>query len=289
MHTALSLIIVGIGVSLALTLAVSPAGDTTQPKIPSGKTVRVAVCQTLCIDSDREGNLRRITYAVEEAARKKAQIACFPETAVLGWVNPEAHKLADSIPGPTTERLVKLAREHKLMIAIGLCEKNGENLHDSAVLIGSDGQILLKHRKINTLDELLSPPYTRGKPEEIQAVDTPLGRIGMLICADTFVDDYVERAAALSPELLIVPYGWAAHVDHWPAHGKRLSDLVSSVAARTKCPVVGTDLVGAISSGPWKGLTYGGISVVADAGGKVLGILRDRDVDIQVFTLKIGQ
>jgi predicted amidohydrolase len=264
--------------------------DANEGQQPRGRrTVRVAVCQTLCIDSDREGNMRRIAYAIEESARQGAQLACFPETAVLGWVNPEAHRLADPIPGATTDRIAALAREHNLMIAIGLCEKDGERLYDSAVLIGTDGRILIKHRKMNTLPELFTPPYARGTPEQMQAVETPLGRIGMLICADTFEEALVRQAAAQSPELLIVPYGWAAKTNEWPGHGQRLIDLVSSVAKRAGCPVVGTDLVGVISAGPWKGKTYGGQSVVADAGGEILGVLRDRDVDLRVFTLSVGR
>lgn len=286
MHATLGWVLIAGALLVGLRLNVAPASPRS-PKPPAARTVRVAVCQILCIDSDREGNLQRITYAIEDAARKKAQIACFPETAVLGWVNPASHQMADPIPGPTTERLAELARKHNLMIAIGLCEKDGENLYDSAVLIGADGRILAKHRKINTLIHLLAPPYARGMPEQIAAVDTPLGRIGMLVCADTFVNDLVERAAKQAPDLLIVPYGWAAAADQWPEHGQRLVDLVSSVAKQTKCPVVGTDLVGAISAGPWQGKTYGGQSVVADGRGKVLGVLRDRDTEVRVFTLNI--
>lgn len=265
---------------------VSAAGPG-RPGVPRGRTVRVAVCQILCIDSDRAGNLCRIGHAVEDAARQGAQLACFPETADLGWVNPESHRLADPIPGLTSDRLAALAHRRGLMIAIGLCEKDGEALYDSAVLIGSDGRVLLKHRKINTLVGLLTPPYARGAPEEIRAVDTPLGRIGMLICADTFEDDLVARAAAQAPDLLIVPYGWAAPREEWPGHGRRLARLVASVAGRVGCPVVGTDPVGVISAGPWRGRTYGGQSVVADAAGRVLGVLRDRDVELRVFDLTL--
>jgi predicted amidohydrolase len=289
MYTALGWIMVGIGISIGLTLGNQLAGNAARQPPPEGRTVRVAVCQTFCIDSDREGNLCRISYAVEEAAKQGAQLACFPETAVLGWINPESHELADPIPGPTVDRLAALARKHKLMMAVGLCEKDGPDLYDSAVLIGTDGRILLKHRKINTLIQLLTPPYARGTPDQIRAVDTPLGRIGVLVCADTFEDDLVSRAAAQSPELLIVPYGWAAPKEEWPAHGRRLANLVSSVAKRTGCPVVGTDLVGVISAGPWQGRTYGGQSVVADARGQILGVLRDRDVDLRVFDLPVGR
>jgi predicted amidohydrolase len=254
----------------------------------NGNVVRVAVCQTFCIDSDLEGNLRRIEYALEEAARQRAQVACFPETAVLGWVNPEAHRLAEPIPGAISRRISELARKHKLMICIGLSEKDGDQLYDSAILLGADGRILDKHRKINTLVELLDPPYARGMIDEIHAVETPIGRVGMLICADTFKEELVQRAGEQKPDLLLVPYGWAADMDAWPQHGKSLTAWVTATAKRAGCPVVGTDLVGVISAGPWQGKTYGGQSVVADAAGNVLGTLRDRDAEVCVFDLPLG-
>lgn len=255
----------------------------------SKKMVRIAVCQTFCIDSDREGNFRRIEYALESAEKQGAQLACFPETAVLGWVNGEAHELADPIPGPTSERIAELARKHKLMICIGLAEKAGDELYDSVILVGTDGKIFAKHRKINTLAELLDPPYARGTADEIRVVKTPIGRVGMLICADTFKDELVQAAGEQSPDLLLVPYGWAADKSEWPEHAKQLAAWVSATAKRAGCPVVGTDLVGRITSGPWTGKTYGGQSVVADREGKVLTILRDRDAEVRVIDLKIGR
>ena len=255
----------------------------------SKKMVRIAVCQTFCIDSDREGNFRRIEYALESAEKQGAQLACFPETAVLGWVNGEAHELADPIPGPTSERIAELARKHKLMICIGLAEKAGDELYDSVILVGTDGKIFAKHRKINTLAELLDPPYARGTADEIRVVKTPIGRVGMLICADTFKDELVQAAGEQSPDLLLVPYGWAADKSEWPQHAERLAAVVSATAKRAGCPVVGTDLVGRTTSGPWTGKTYGGQSVVADREGKVLTILRDRDAEVRVIDLKIGR
>lgn len=264
------------------------AGRPVATPKPAGRALRVAVCQTFCIDSDRAGNLRRIEYALKDAAKQGAELACFPETAVLGWVNPEAHKLADPIPGPTSNRIAELARKHKLMISIGLCEKEGEKLYDSVILVGPNGKILAKQRKINTLSELMQRPYASGRREQIKVVDTPLGRVGLLICADTFKQELVETLARQSPEIVLIPFGWAADNAAWPEHGKSLSKWVSHVAKRAGCPVVGTDLVGSISAGPWKGKTYGGQSVVADGDGKVLGTLRDRDAEVRVFDLLIG-
>jgi predicted amidohydrolase len=268
-----------------LLLASPVNGETTSR--PSHE-VRVAVCQILCIDGDREGNFRRISYALEEAVKAKADIACFPESAVLGWENPDAHKLATPIPGEDSARICELARRFSVMISIGLDEKAGSQLYDSAILVDRDGKILLKHRKINVLAELMDPPYATGMPEDIAAVDTRVGRIGMMICADTFTEKHLKRMTALKPDLVLVPYGWAAKNEEWPGHAKNLEKLVCKLARTWACPVVGTDLVGVISQGPWRGRTYGGASVVAAAKGQTLAVLKDRDVEVRTLTVTLA-
>jgi N-carbamoylputrescine amidase len=247
--------------------------------------LRVAVCQTLVIDGDREGNFRRIEYALETAHAQHAQIATFPESAILGWENPDAHTMATPIPGADSDRLAALARQYSLMIAIGLDEKDGDRLYDSAILMDKTGKLLWKHRKLNVLPELMEPPYSTGTRDDIGVVETEFGRIGVIICADTFVDEYAQKVASLKPDLMLVPYGWAAKFEEWPAHEKDLEHLVSSRAKLWQCPTIGTDLVGEMTHGPWKGRTYGGASVVADATGNVLEVLRDRDTEVRVVEL----
>ena len=263
-----------------LTLAVSAQ--------PHPKSVRLAICQILVIDSDREGNFRRIEYALDQAEAQHAQIAVFPESSILGWENPEAHRLAAPIPGIDSDRIAALARKHGLMIAIGLDEKDSDHLYDSAILVDKAGKLLWKHRKINVLPELMTPPYSQGKPEDIGVVDTEYGRIAVLICADTFTDAYVERLKSLKPALMLVPYGWAATNDQWPGHSKELESLVERRAAQVQCPMAGVDLVGEMTHGPWTGWTYGGSSFVADGTGRILLTARDRDTDIRVIELPIG-
>jgi predicted amidohydrolase len=250
-------------------------------------TVRVAVCQILAIDGDREGNFRRIEYALESAQSAGASIAAFPESVILGWQNPDAHRLAAPIPGPDSDRIAALAAKYGLMISIGLDEKDGDRLYDSAILVDDTGKLLWKHRKLNVLAELMDPPYAEGVPDGIGVVDTQHGRIGTMICADTFVDAHADRIARLKPDLMLVPYGWAAKVEEWPEHSKLLERLVTRRAAAWQCPVVGTDLVGVVMHGPWTGQTYGGASVVADASGNVLATLRDRDVDLRVVDIPL--
>jgi hypothetical protein len=69
-----------------------------------------------------------------------------------------------------------------------------------------------------TLTCRMDPPYSEGDAEGINVVDTEFGRIGVVICADTFSDEYANHIASLKPDLMLVPYGWAETVDKWPAH-----------------------------------------------------------------------
>jgi len=93
-----------------------------------------------------------------------------------------------------------------------------ETRHDSANLIDKSGKLLWKHRKINVLPFLMTPPYSQGGPEDIGVVETEFGRIAVLICADTFTDAFVERLRVFKPDLMLAPYGWAATNDKWPEH-----------------------------------------------------------------------
>jgi predicted amidohydrolase len=253
------------------------------------RAVRVAVCQVLGIDGDRDGNFRRIEHALEAARAGGAAMAAFPESILLGWQNPDAHRLASPIPGPDTDRIAALARRGDMAIAIGLDEKDGDELYDSAVLVAADGRLLWKHRKLNVLPELMEPPYAQGVAEAIGAVDTPVGRVGMLVCADTFEDAYVARVAAARPDLVVVPYGWAADPDAWPSHARVLEELVVRRAREWRAPVVAVNLVGAMTRGPWSGRTFGGASLVADASGEVIARLRDRDVEVRVVDVPLAR
>jgi len=249
------------------------------------QTVRIAIGQIVCLDGDRRGNLARIDNALREAKRQEADLVCLPEMALLGWVNPDAHQRAHPIPGEDSQALCKLARDHQFHLCVGLAEKESDHLYDAALLIDSTGQILLKHRKINLLAELMTPPYTPG--QTVRVAETKLGRIGVLICADTHEAEILARMAELEPKLVLVPYGYAAQEEAWPGHGKALEEVVTTTAKTIGAPVIGTNLIGQITHGPWQGMTYGGHSVAADRTGKILATGQDLDRDVRLITLSL--
>ncbi len=260
------------------------------PPTPSPAPLRVAACQIL-VDGEREAAFERIDAALAEAAAQGADIACFPEACLFGWVNPTAHAQADPIPGPTTERLAGLARRHDLMLAVGLAERDGEHLYNAAVLIDRDGTLLLRHRKRNVLRELMDPPYTPGTsgapgdPAEPSWADTRLGRIALLICADTFEDALVTPLFAARPDLVLVPYGWAAPAADWPEHARSLHAWIASTARRTGAPVLGVDSTGVLAHGPWSGFVLGGQSAFATPDGSLSEPLADRASEVRVFDI----
>jgi len=264
-----------------LLVIMEPLFQATEGK----RKVKVAICQIFCLDGDRSGNLVRIENAVREAKQAEVDIVCFPETSLLGWVNPEAHGRAHPIPGKDSELLCKLAEKYKIHLCIGLAEKDGDRLYDSVILADDAGKILLKHRKINILTNLMTPPYTEGK--EIGCTETKFGTIGLLICADTFKTDILEQMARLKPDLVLVPFGWAARQEQWPEHGQELRKTVSKAARTIGAPVVGVDLVGEITHGPWAGMTYGGQSAAADANGEIIALGKDRDREVKIVEILI--
>eukprot|EP00039_Didymoeca_costata_P024985 m.12050 g.12050 ORF g.12050 m.12050 type:complete len:295 (-) comp4577_c0_seq1:22-906(-) len=269
------------------------------------ENVTVGFAQIMCLSSDLDGNHLRIQHAATKAKAMGAEIVVFPETALLGWDNPYAWKAADTIPGRDTDKLAKVAKENNITMIVGMAERvNESTLHDAAVLIDAEGKVRTVHRKINILTELMTPPYQPGRNDStnIQVTEVSIGNIkiklGMLICADTFLENVVQAMAELKPDILAIPYGWSGCPANdtdaqecskalmWPAHGKDLVNLVSGVANKTGAIAIGADSVGQQTVGPWRGQTYGGWSTIASPE-NILLVGADRDVDIQTVTVAL--
>ena len=246
------------------------------------KSAGIAMCQIFILDGDRSGNFVRIENAIAEAKSKGAELICFPEATMLGWLNSDAHTRACTIPGPDSEQLCELAKKYGTYLCIGLEELEAGRLFNSALLIDDRGQILLKYRQVNIPQKLMSPPYTAGSESDIATVNTKFGKIGLLICADTHREDLLDRMAALKPNLLLVPYGYAEEEQNWPAHSGEFHKVATEAAKRTGAMVLGTNPVGRISRGPWSGRVYGGQSIAVDKVGNIIDTAKDRDRDVKV-------
>lgn len=162
------------------------------------------------ITEDAESNLRGILEAIAEASRSGADLVLFAETAPTGLVangNP-AHDLplGQPVPGPITGRVAAAARVHSIYVGMGLFEREGDCLWDSATLINSDGQIALKYRRISQgwRDREWDPRVYR-EGTEIGRADTRLGSFAFLICGDLFDDALCARIRDMKIDYLLNP------------------------------------------------------------------------------------
>ncbi len=129
----------------------------------------------------------------------RPDIICLPECTLTGYLYEEEDflRFAEAVPGPTTKQMSRLATMYEIYLCLGLLEADEGRVYNTAMLLDPNGEVLLKHRKNNE-----KPPFTNG--DGVGSVETPLGKVGILICGDLFSDEVVGR---LHPELdfLIVP------------------------------------------------------------------------------------
>jgi predicted amidohydrolase len=160
---------------------------------------------------DVDANLAAILNMANEAAGAGAELVVFPEAALTGLTNNDdpAHDLplGQEIPGPVTDDLAELARERRLWLAIGLLEREGGRLYDTAVLFAPAGEIALKQRRIHPgwhgRDADLNV-YCPGT--ELSTALTPLGTFALSLCAsDLFDTKLIRRVRDLRPDWLLAP------------------------------------------------------------------------------------
>ncbi|MFH1266632.1 MAG: carbon-nitrogen hydrolase family protein [Planctomycetota bacterium] len=234
--------------------------------------MKLAMGQMLVEGGRLRENLGRAARMIREAARQGSEIIVLPECLDLGWTHASARRLAEPIPGSTSDELCRAAEEAGIYVVAGLTERCDDRLFNAAVLIDPEGRILLKHRKINVLD-IAQDLYATG--DHLAVARTKLGTIGVNICADNFPDSLAlgHALARMGAQVLLSPSAWAVEADHDPVvqpYGELWKGAYTTLAELYQMPVVGVSNVGRITDGPWKGRKCIGCSLAVGAGGKIL-------------------
>jgi len=222
---------------------------------------------------NKASNLRRAEERIAQAACQGAQMVLLPEALNLGWTHPSAFAEADAIPGgESCSRLRASACAHRVYICAGLIERAGDSIYNSAVLFGPDGGILLFHRKLNEL-EIGHSLYAQG--DRLGVVHTPLGTLGVMICADAFArGQVVSRTLGLmGADLILSPSAWAVPPDHdndREPYGQLWLDHYGPVARDYHLWIAGASNVGPITAGPWQGRRCIGCSLVVGPDGQAV-------------------
>src|SRR3954468_1966024 len=201
------------------------------------ETVRVAAIQATPVILDAEGCIEKAVALLSEAAADGAQLAVLPETFVSlypsnAWAADAARfggfddfwqrmwEQSVDVPGPLVDRLASACKRHKLICAIGVNERESERpgtLYNTLLIIGPEG-LLHRHRKLMpTMQERLF--HGIGPGDDLAPVDTPVGRIGGLICWENRMPLARWAVYQGGPQIWVAPTaddsdGWLASMRH---------------------------------------------------------------------------
>ena len=195
--------------------------------------VKVACVQAEPVVLDREATLGKLAGLAAEAAGAGAQLVVFPETfvpvypsslwarAFAGWGDDRAKEVfaricanAVEVPGPAADRLGAIAREHGVWLVTGVNELERGTLYNSLLYHAPDGSLALHHRKlVPTNHERLI--WGQGDGRGLRAIETPLGRLGGLICWENYMP--LARFALYESGLELYVASTADDGDAWQA------------------------------------------------------------------------
>lgn len=156
-----------------------------------------------------EENFQRFESYVREAVRRRAKLVVAPESLIDGYVcgaDPDTTRdrmleVAQSVPdGPYIRRAAALAKELGIYLVFGFLERDGDELFNACVMLDPQGAVVGRYRKVHPTNEFAITPGRELKP-----FDTPLGRVGFLICNDASIVENFSALAAQQTEIILIP------------------------------------------------------------------------------------
>ncbi|PYS61179.1 MAG: acyltransferase [Acidobacteria bacterium] len=184
--------------------------------MPGKNVVTVGLIQMSC-GPEPGGNLKKAIGRISEAAKKGAQIVCLQELFRSQYFcqneDIKNFKLAETIPGPSIEALIKVARQKKIVIVASVFEKRTAGIyHNTAVVIDANGKIAGKYRKMHIPDDPLYYEKFYFTPGDLgfRTHETKYGKIGALVCWDQWFPEAARLTALSGAQFLFYPtaIGW---------------------------------------------------------------------------------
>jgi len=183
---------------------------------PHMNPFQLAVVQMDPKIGDRAHNRAAILAGIEEAAQASVNLVVFPECALSGYVfasAADAMPAAETVPGETTEAVAEACRKHNIHAVVGLLEREGDTLYNSAFVAGPEG-LVANYRKCH-LPVLGIDRYV-GRGEELPLIDLPFARIGILICYDIRFPEAARSLTLRGADVIVVPTNWPQGAESSP-------------------------------------------------------------------------
>jgi nitrilase len=253
--------------------------------------VRAAVVQAAPVAFDRERTLEKVDSLTSEAAGRGAQLVAFPEAfvsayprglsfgAVVGNRTREGREeyrryweSSVDIPGPAVDTLAEIATRNKVHLVIGVIERDGGTLYCTVLFFAPEGGYLGKHRKLMpTASERLIWGF--GDGSTLPVFETPLGRLGAVICWENYMPLLRTAMYAKGIQLYCAPTAdgrdtWAATIQHIALEGRCFVLSCNQFCRRSDYP---PDYSTPFGDEPDTILSRGGSCIVAPLGQMLAG------------------
>jgi nitrilase len=257
----------------------------------SQKPIRAAVVQAAPVVFDVPRTLDKLADLAADAARRGAALAVFPEAFVsaypkglgfgarMGLRSPEGREefrryydSAVDVPGPAAERIGAAARANGLYLVVGVIERDGGTLYCTVLFFGPDGRLLGKHRKLmpTALERLV---WGFGDGSTLTVLETPLGRLGAVICWENYMPLLRMAMYAKGVQLYCAPTAddrdtWLPTMRHVALEGRCFVLSACQYLTRQDCP---PDYACVQGDDPATVLMRGGSCIVAPLGQVLAG------------------
>ena len=254
------------------------------------REITLGLVQMKC-SNDAAENLNQAIKGIEDCASHGAQIIALPELFLAPYFcqgkDPKKFELAETIPGPTSDALSKVAAEKKVTLIVSIFEKISSTeqsktstnsnspfkFFNSTIAIGPDGKIIGKYHKIHIPSE---PPdlfaedfYFESGELGVPVFETPLAKVSALICYDQWFPEIARAAAAKEAEIIFYPtaIGWDPRLSKEISEGEH--DAWQTI--QRSHGIANNIFIAAINrTGTEDNINFWGTSFVSDPYGRVL-------------------
>ena len=241
---------------------------------------QIALVQMRC-GPEPDANLAYAFELIDDAAKSGAEIVCLPELFRSQYFcqseNHDNFSLAETIPGPSTEALTKLAQEKSIVIVASLFEKRAAGVyHNTAVVIDADGNILGKYRKMHIPDD---PSYYEKfyfTPGDLgfQSWKTTRGNLGVCVCWDQWYPEAARLTALRGAEIIFYPTAIGWHASEKKEFGKAQHSAWETIqrshAIANGCYIAVANRIGHEAPAGSDGIEFWGQSFVCGPDGQII-------------------
>ncbi len=170
---------------------------------PPSRKVRLATVHYIPSGKSPRANCEEYAPLIAKAAEQKVDLVVLGETVPYVRVGKKPHETAEAVPGPSTEFFGELAKQNKLHIVVSLYEREGRAVYNTAVLLGPDGKLIGKYRKVCLPHSEVESGVTPG--DDYPVFDTKFGKVGMMVCYDGFFPEVARELTNRGAEVIAWP------------------------------------------------------------------------------------